>query len=424
MQIAARTFFLIATVGTVLSVVLLVFFGYVFLLSSWSASVKIIVVIVTVAGFSLLLNWYQARAVSLLQYRLKTTGHGDEELFSDLYQNSPVPYLRTDRDGRIIHANAAAVRFFRQTKDALVAVNVFSMIDSSGEDAEHPGVGVAQLVQVGHFVNEVEAHFVLPDGAMRWAQLSAFPYARSRERLITLVDITEEKAVDIAKSEFVSLASHQLRTPISAMLWNLELMQQLQSPAASDQEREYLKKIVRSAERMNLLIDGFLDAAKLEMGTFASKVSTFELNDFLSAIMEEFEAKISQKSLQASVVALPQPLSVTLDKQLLHIVFSNLVSNAVKYTPDNGRVHVELVYTGNLLVFKVADSGIGVPTDDQEKIFSKLYRATNTKTSGTEGTGLGLYVVKQAVDMLGGTIEFTSAEGQGTTFTVRVPYQA
>lgn len=423
MQITMRTLLFSVTLGIPLVLGLLGLYSYAFLFSDWSSSVKVILVITGVCLGLFCLNWYQSRVVAALSYRLKTTGQDTKEVFSDLYQNSPVPYVRTDKNGKIIHTNAAAVRFFRQTTETLVGQSIFSFIDTSGEDVAHPGISVEQLIDLGHFVNEVEVHVELQDGVTRWAQLSAFPYEHNRERLVTFIDITEEKAVDVAKSEFVSLASHQLRTPISAMLWNLELLQQLQSPAASDKEREYLKKVAKSAQRMNILVDSFLDAAKLEMGTFASKVGTYELNEFLASVTEEFEARIAQKDLQWSIAALPQPLAIVSDQQLMRIIFSNLISNAVKYTPDHGHLAVRLVQQGTSIVFTVKDSGIGIPPNEQSKLFSKLYRATNTKTSGVEGTGLGLYVVKQAVDMLGGTITFVSVPETGTEFTVTLPYQ-
>lgn len=422
MEVKPRTLTFAGFVLTAIVCLILLFVGYVFIAGSWSPALVVILLLLIVAMVSLALNWYQGTRIATLTFAAQAAGAGENNLYSDLYQNSPVPYLRTDRDGKILHANAAAVRFFTLTNDELFTQNVFSFIDTAGEDTAHPGIGIVQLISLGqHFINEVEVQCLLPNGSVRWAKLSAFPHAHGKERLITLIDFTEEKAIDIAKSEFVSLASHQLRTPISAMLWNIELLAQLlpaDTPAAVN---TYVAKVKRSGERMNMLVDGFLDTAKLEMGTFASKLSTVEVNAFVQSILDEFAGKVSQKALQYQVTLLANPREIVTDRQLLQIIITNLASNAIKYTPERGTVTITLSETTAGLEFRVRDSGIGIPADDQPKLFSKLYRARNTKTYQAEGTGLGLYVVKQAVELLSGTINFSSAEGQGTEFVVTLP---
>ncbi len=406
---------LVLGVGTIASLLL---FTYIFAFASWAVSTKVIVVLGYISFVLLGITWFQAGQNAQLKRKLTAGGQGSESLFSDLYQNSPVAYLRTDTAGNILHGNAAALRLCGMTTEALVLNNLFTFTHELEE-----GVGKAltlkERMRAGQFINEVEAAFEL-GGQLRYVLVSAFPYDYNRERLVTLIDITAQKAVDIAKTEFVSLASHQLRTPISAILWNLELLAGMLKDAPEEQVT-YVEKVRRSTVKMNELINDFLDATKLEMGTFATKPTPVALNTFISQIIESFESQVYAKSLRLSSQLLPTDMVLETDASLLTIITSNLISNAVKYTPAEGEVFVALEFTGAGVVFVVRDSGIGVPADDQPHLFSKLYRASNTKTSPTEGTGLGLYVVHQAVTLLGGTITFTSEEGKGTEFVVTLP---
>ncbi len=417
---SASYIFVLLLIGFLL-IVSVLFFGYVFTLATWAVSTKIISVLVYVAVVALGFNWFQAGQIANLKYQVTASGKGSETLFSDLYQNSPVAYLRTDATGRILHGNAAALRLCGMQTEQLVTNNLFSLIREAEVDAAR-ALNLEQRIYAGQFVNEVEAELFVGGGS-RWVLVSAFPYEHNRERLITLIDITEQKAVDIAKTEFVSLASHQLRTPISAILWNLELLTNVLGNAPADQIA-YVDKVRRSTEKMNGLVNDFLDATKLEMGTFATKTGPVSLNTFMAHVLESFEAQIAGKSLELQAHIPATEVVLATDEALLHIIVSNLISNAVKYTPERGQIGVALDVVGNGVAFTVRDTGIGVPANDQPHLFSKLYRASNTKTSPTEGTGLGLYVVKQAVELLGGTIAFASTEGVGTEFVVTLPYQS
>ena len=340
-------------------------------------------------------------------------------LFEELYKNSPVPYLRMKRNGDIISVNNAMLRFFKVEEGRLNNENIFHLITATDEN--HHNLLPAKISR-GQYVNDVEISAQNSDESWRWALLSCFPYGRENERLLTLFDITKQKEVDIAKSEFVSLASHQLRTPISAMKWNVELLGGETLGPLTEAQRGYLDKIERNAEKMHLIISDFLDASQLEMGTFASEVTEIVLRDFLENIYDSFTDRIDQKQLSFTKdYDLTSTLAINTDERLLHNVISNLISNAVKYTPEQGQVTVRYTTTASEITFTISDSGMGIPKGEQEHLFTKFFRAQNAKAEVTEGTGLGLYIVAQAVEKLGGTIGVESEENEGTTFTVTIP---
>lgn len=344
-------------------------------------------------------------------------------LFAELYQNSPVPYIRAKNDGQIIDANAAAVRLFGETDEKIKGRNLFAAISGDEKQASHVAM-IPELVRNGSFVNDQEAIFTKSSGEMLWVMLSAFPYAHKSETLVTLIDVTKQKNIDTAKSEFVSLASHQLRTPIASIKWNIELLASPMVGTLTADQKAYVDKIGRSAERMSLLVKDFLDASQLEMGTFATEVVEVSLSDFLDEQLEEFDARIAKQQLKIEKVYPPESVRFQVDSHLLRMTVNNLVSNAVKYTPQSGIVKISYKVLPDKIEIRVRDTGYGIPIDDQAKLFSKFFRAPNVKKKLIEGTGVGLYIVKQAVIMMGGAITFASKEGVGTEFLVVLPHKS
>lgn len=338
-------------------------------------------------------------------------------MFHELYQNSPVPYTRINTSGKIVSANHAFVRYFQTIDEKLVGKKLPHLLQATDETQEQL---LFTKILRGQFVSDIEVTLQDTTGTEHTALLSSFPYGHSGEQLVTLFDITKQKQVDVAKSEFVSLASHQLRTPISAMKWNLELFETDQSNL-SEKQQDWLTKIKRNAEKMKVIINDFLDASQLEMGTFATEAGEIEVTAFLDNIYEEFRLRIANKQQTLDTPYPKDTVTIYTDEHLLHNIISNLVSNAVKYTPDGGTVQVFYRLSESEISFVIKDSGLGIPKSEQAQLFSKFFRASNAKATVSEGTGLGLYVVKQAVEKLGGAITLDSAEGSGTTFIVTIP---
>ena len=390
-------------------------------LINWPVPAPIYVLVSHAAGLLLLSFTWQARQPignHLSSERLNTL-HESYEQFTTLYENSPVPYLTLTPDGNIKFYNLAAVRLFQTTKDALIDRSFVSFLRS--DDEERLSLLLGKL-QVGSSVTDVEMQIETEAGGLRWVRLSVFTHQHSRQRLVALVDITEQKRVDTAKSEFVALATHQLRTPIAAIRWNLELMERKLRDVPEEPHRKYLDKIYRNVDRMIALISDFLSVSKLETGTFSANAERIELQQYFTDIVDEYEPDLTKKQIGLELSTQPEDAAITADTRLFHIVTSNLLSNAVKYTPEGGRVTFGYQVVENELVITVADSGIGIPADEQGALFEKFFRASNAQKHQSGGTGLGLYIVKESVKQLGGTISVASSEGEGTTFTVQIPY--
>lgn len=337
--------------------------------------------------------------------------------FLSLYERSPIPYLVISHRGEILQFNPAAVNLFKTEVSALTGLNLFDQLISEGKDLSV----LLGKISSGLTINEAKVGFRTVVGDERWVSLSVYAYEPKTQRLVSLTDITTEKLVDTAKSEFVALATHQLRTPISAIRWNLELLQRYLKDSKTPEMEKYLHKIERNTMRMIALINDFLSVSKLESGSFATNFEDLDLTTFFTAITDEYTEKIAEKNITLATSYNPENFVFKTDKRLLHIIVSNLVSNAVKYINPNGRIDLSYEMIGNELYIKVSDDGIGIPEDDLPKMFSKFFRASNALAIQAEGTGLGLYVVKQSVEKLGGSLQLETAENQGASFTIVLP---
>ncbi len=241
--------------------------------------------------------------------------------------------------------------------------------------------------------------------------------------IIIFRDITKDKQIDRAKTEFVSLASHQLLTPLAIVSWYSEMLLNGDAGKVTSKQKEYLDEVYKGNKRMTVLVDALLNVSRLELGMFISEPEPTDMVALVKDVIEEQKVVITSKKLQFKELYEPDLPKIHVDPKLMHMVFQNLVSNAVKYTPDGGGVQVAIKKEKGGLVITVSDTGYGIPKSQQDRIFTKLFRADNVREKDTQGTGIGLYIVKSTIDHEGGTIRFESEENKGTAFYVTLPIE-
>ena len=234
-------------------------------------------------------------------------------------------------------------------------------------------------------------------------------------------DITDLEKIDQAKTEFMSLASHQLRSPLSVINWYTEILLGDGAGHLNEEQKRYVSEVRKGSRRMTELVGDLLNVSRLELGTIAIELQTVNLPKLLKEVVQELESEIQRKKIKFSQSYEPQAATFSADPKFLKIIAQNLLSNAVKYTPEGGEVGMRTAVNDGKIILSVSDTGYGIPEDQQRKIFTKLFRARNIVKKDTEGTGIGLYLVKSIVERSHGSIWFSSKEGSGTTFFVAFP---
>lgn len=234
-------------------------------------------------------------------------------------------------------------------------------------------------------------------------------------------DITKRKQIEQAKSEYISLTAHQLATPLTLIGWNADSLLGEKPGKLNREQRAHVEQIVVASHTIRELADTFLNAAKIEAGVFALIPEPVNLADLVDKVIDDYGLASREKGVMVRKEYGAGITPVTADRRMLRIIAQNLVSNAIRYTDAGGAVTVRIVQSEQGVRLEVCDTGIGIPKDEQDRVFSKLFRARNALTRMPDGTGLGLYVVKMAAEKLGATINFISEEGKGTAFTVMLP---
>jgi len=252
-------------------------------------------------------------------------------------------------------------------------------------------------------------------------QKIGLPDKPTTDTLIILHDITREKVIEQMKSQFVSVAAHQLRTPLSIIKWSLSMMIQGELGDLTAEQKEILEKTNQTNERMIRLINDLLNVARIEEGRYIYRPQAVDFTELLQAIVDSAQDLAKEKKVKFEANLGKGPKVVKADTEKLSLAVKNLVENAIYYTPPGGSVTVFLKKKDNQLEFCVQDTGIGIPKDQQHRIFGKFFRGDNAIRKETEGTGLGLFIAKNIIEAHKGRIWFESTEGKGTSFFFSLP---
>lgn len=223
------------------------------------------------------------------------------------------------------------------------------------------------------------------------------------------------------RDEFVFIAAHELRTPITAIRGFLELVEDVQGTFPSDVQED-LDAIKMASGHLNELVNNLLEIARSDAGAMKVETKPIDIIPIIEGILKEVNSLAIEKNIQVNLNNFKNDIKVMADENKVKEVFTNLISNAIKYNREGGTLDVcAMCVDDQNIIIEVRDTGFGIPTDQQEKIFGKFFRATNKDTQGILGTGLGLFITKMLVEKMGGIISFSSIEGKGTTFAVSFP---
>jgi signal transduction histidine kinase len=265
------------------------------------------------------------------------------------------------------------------------------------------------------------------DNAPRVLSASLTPLSgeagRSLGKMLVVADVTVQRELDTMKSDFVSYVAHELRTPLTTILGYASLLHDDTGDYPVSMRGEMTDSIIRHCRRLNRMISELLDVSRLDAGrVLALRPVTVDLAALCKSVLDGARATISD-SQKVELRFEPAQAEISLggDPDRLEQIVTNLVSNAIKYSPDGGVVTLRLRECGDEVELQVEDTGMGMSPEQQAQLFQKFYRTPDAQASGIKGTGLGLFLVRQLVEAHGGRIEVQSEQGRGTTFTVTLP---
>jgi len=325
-------------------------------------------------------------------------------------------------DGYFKRVNGSWTRVLGYAPEELLAEPHVNLVHLEDREAT-----IAQLtsLRAGGLMNSFENRYRCKDGSYKWLLWTAI--AKPDEEIIYAVarDNTDRKLIEQQtqdtlrmRNDFVSFVTHQLRTPLSGIKWMLELAAE---GTDADEKTSYIQDAHESADRLIGLVNDLLDASRLESGKLRVVLEAVNLRTLTGDVLDDVTTLVREKGHTVTVESAADLPDVTSDPQLLRQVVMNLLSNAIKYTPPGGRIAIRMGLDGRNLRWSIHDSGIGIPKASAARLFEKFFRADNVHTVDTEGTGLGLYLVRLIVERFGGTVTCESEEGRGTTFAFTLP---
>lgn len=328
----------------------------------------------------------------------------------------------TNKDGKIEYVNQAWQNLNGYTFDEVVGKN--PRVLKSGETNTSVYHHMWGLLNNNEPFKSEDVINRRKDGSFYAARISVFPVVQDNKKTNYVgicQDITKQKEREALNSQFISLASHQLRTPLTTLRWFAELLNKKVKKLLPTKEAEMLKDIEVNAIRMTELVNRLLNLSRIESGRIIIHPQVLNFKKCAEEIKKDLQPILERKKQSLHISQECKYSHVLVDTELLHEVFLNLIINASKYSPDESKIEVRIYGQNGRVYFSVKDSGIGIPQNEQTLLFQRFFRASNAINHQIQGTGLGLYLVKVIIKQLDGEISISSAVNKGTTVEFYIP---
>ncbi len=358
-----------------------------------------------------------------------------EAKYRSIFENSTEGIFQTTPEGRYLSANPALARLYGYSSPTEL-ISSLTDIEHQLYIEQNRRAQFIHLLQEHGVVVQFESQVYRRDSSVIWISENAHAVYDDTGAVIyyegMVEDITERKTAEVEihkalekerellelKTRFVSMASHEFRTPLATILLGTDLLKSFGHNFSDDKKLKQLNKIEIAAKRMTKLLDDILLISKAGAGKLECKPTIINIKLFCQELLEDIQL-ISTRKHKVDFDCQGECSQLEMDEKLLHIMLSNLLSNAVKYSPQGGTIQLQIICENQQAIFRVTDEGIGIPESDRSRIFELFHRSSNVGT--ISGTGLGMAITKKAVELHGGSITFESQVGVGTTFTVCIP---
>jgi len=321
-----------------------------------------------------------------------------------------------DERTRITYANGAAAVFLQTGREELVGSVLTAFTD-------HPEVSASlALIAAGESCPRRTIEIERSDPAPVVLRLSIRALRRedAGSALIAIEDVTQQRVASDSRSQFVAQATHELRAPLTNIRLYVEEMQDLGQDAHADRAR-CLNVINQETRRLDRVVSDMLSVSEIEAGALSLHLGDVRLEQLLDDFQQDYQAQSRAKGIELSFELPPKLPVVRADREKLSVAMHNLVGNAIKYTPEGGRVDVKVRDDAGSLVLEVSDTGFGISEEDQERVFQRFFRVGDERVAAQAGTGIGLALAREIARLHGGDITLESVPEKGSTFTLAIP---
>jgi two-component system phosphate regulon sensor histidine kinase PhoR len=322
-------------------------------------------------------------------------------------------------DGVFLVDRGGAIRLWNPTMEAITGFGAQTVVGAQAAEVIPEWQTLSDRIPVGGA--EPVAPETVPletEYGERWVSVSGVEFFDGT--VYALRDLTETRRLEQLKAEFVATASHELRTPLAAVYGAAQTLRRHDFALDESGRERFVSLIVDESERLGRIVNDILLANQLDVGNLELRSEPFDPSDLVERVVEAARAH-APTTITIEIAAGPQPPSVASDRDRVRQVLVNLVENAIKYSPEGGRVEVGAVPAERMVRFFVRDEGLGIPEEEQRRIFDKFYRLDPHMTAGIGGTGLGLYICNELVRRMGGRIWVESNGERGSTFSFVIP---
>ena len=332
-----------------------------------------------------------------------------------------------DNKGTVLQANPAAASLLKCktcTGKPITKTMKIHKSKSLLDDKEHYVMQCLKTRKEIHTIPSEHVSIINKDNSAFAAKISAVPLLQKGKlqgAIALFQDVTMECQIDYMKTDFITLASHHLRTPIASMQWYLELLSTEQQECLTTEQKSFITEMRLASKKMAGVIDELMDVIRLNEEGINPSVQKVNFNTLAKEAIQDARLLLTEKDIQLSIKLPKGNIFAQTDPLFMSIIFQNLLSNAVKYSHEKGPIEVTLKKNKTHINLSVKDEGIGIPYAEQERIFDKMYRAENARKMEANGAGLGLHSSRVIARKLDADLTFKSTEGKGSTFTLTLP---
>lgn len=372
---------------------------------------------------------YEKRLLILESERLRK--EREERLLEIAYEKSRLNTIVSsivdgvmvvNKTGELVLFNPASLKYF-DLNEIIIGENILGILPKEISDLINK-ILTAEKYENKSYSTQIE----LKPNRELCVEITCSPVPHpdgSLAGVVTIINnITELKKVEYVKNQFISMVAHELKAPMAAVMGFMNLILDDSMGIKPEKQKEYISRSSKRLQGLIEMVNDLLDISRMEIKKKEREILELNVSEILKSNIDFLELELKKKGITVTTNIEPDLPSIKADNNEINRLYTNILSNALKYNKDNGKIDISIYKSGTYIVTKIADTGIGMKPEEKEKLFQEFFRVKNDQTRNIPGTGLGLSIVKRIVESYSGKIEVESEYGAGTTFIIKFPYKA